>query len=393
MITSTNDNNTLDSSSMAADDAVIKEKIMQRGEIAKMTRQLKEKLFKAGLKVRDQSSTSSSSSASGLEYSQGMTSSPTKAISDGIFNNISATAINNIQNSKLGQLTPLRESSADKTSNGETDMTPIISPLKRRNGSFNEYDVSPSKKQMMLNSSPIFSNGSPYSNRALIQTPQSLSSSSQPHNQPQQPTTPPPVFSHLSTSKDQQQSSNSENLLATPQQQKSKSGNKNDVGADLLLYLLKSPANNNNGKTVVPTTPKLVSMSNGNPLSSGTTTITASSSDVLSMNLFGDHLNGTGVNQYSSNFSPSLMASGQRCPQTPTNLMNTPINRFQTPLTPKRLKGTPGFSLMDFINFSPNCARTPDLSNHEFSKLSNLNGDQQQQQQQHHHNHQHQQNE
>lgn len=347
---------------MAVDDALIKEKIIQRGELAKMTRQLKEKLFKAGLKVRDRSS-----------QDETLLPSPTKVISDDIFNNISATAMQNIQNSKLATqttTTPLRRKpSAEAITH--TDMTPIISPMKRKNGAENEYDVSPSKKQMLLNSSPLMSNGSPYSNRVLLQTPKSIASV----QQPQQPTTPPPRFSQLSGSKDQMTTANSENLLFTPKQKSKSAGsgsaNKNDVGADLLLYLLKSPANNASGKT--PSTPKLLPIANGSS-SSG------SASDALGMNLFGDHLNGTGVGQYSSsNFSPNLMASGQRCPQTPTaNLMNTPINRFQTPLTPKRLKGTPGFSLMDFINFSPNCSRTPDLSNHEFSKLSNLNEENQQ---------------
>lgn len=331
----------------APDEAFITEKIMQRGEIAKMTRQLKEKLFKAGLKVRDQSSTGESGTASlnamnSPHASRGpLASSPTKTISENILNNISATAINNVQRNQ----TPNRDLVSGA---GPRDMTPIVSPLKRRKGSFNELDISPSKRQMMLNSSPLLSNGSPYSSRALLQTPQSLSSQqAQSFNNiaPAQPSTPPPTFAQVA-------SRQTEALLSTPQHKK---GTKNDNGADLLLYLLKSPANNS-GKA--PTTPKLTPM-----------TASAGAAGDLGMNLFGEH-------QYGATFSPNLMASGQRCPQTPNaHLGGTPSNRFQTPLTPKRIKGTPGFSLMDFINFSPNCARTPDLSAHEFPRVSNLGDD------------------
>lgn len=376
-------------SASASDNTEIAQKIIQRGELAKMTRQLKEKLLRAGLRVKDQHAPHTAGS-----------------ISDSISNDISNTAMQNISTANARR-TPVRPQTAATTVSS--------SPLKRRTGSFSELDSSPTKKQMMLNSSPLFSNTSPYSNRSLMNTP--LSIQQQQHNivpfsktpshssatnmadsraTLQPPSTPPPTFAsvaaaaaeaansklsastlsdhqhqhlqQLSQEQPQQQGGQShDNVPSTPKTKLSNPSH-NDVGADLLLYLLKSPANNTPGRPTVPTTPKLSSSSTHHD---------------LSVNIFADHAHHsqTGqppqVAQHPSisvhaalpgvTFSPSLMANGDRCPQTPTtaatsNLLSTPLAKFQTPMTPNRLRGTPGFILTDFINFSPNVQRTPDLA-------------------------------
>ncbi|ODQ48696.1 hypothetical protein PICMEDRAFT_14226 [Pichia membranifaciens NRRL Y-2026] len=190
-----------------SNEEIIAQKILKRVEIAKMTRQLKEKLFKAGLKVRDQQNanlntnhgtflTSSSSSSP--------SSSPSKSLSEDVTNNITATAISNIQNSKL--VTPTRQNfSFDNTTLSISALTPAISPLKRKSSSIYRstdssrhflYEqhldddlVSPVKRMNNgLNSSPYGNSTSPYqyTRGALLQSPQSL-----PNSQLQPPKTPP----------------------------------------------------------------------------------------------------------------------------------------------------------------------------------------------------------
>lgn len=466
---------------------LIAQKILKRVEIAKMTRQLKEKLYKAGQKVRDQNQSHSQSQNPSLQHSgypdlqsnhlnssnsSSQTSSPSKSLSEDVTNNITATAISNIQNSKL--LTPTK--SANSTFQFENTtlphLTPSISPLKRKSVSsiyrsttssrnllyenFNDDDndnlISPVKRMnngtgVGLNSSP-FSTTSPYqyTRGSLIQTPQSLPNSQNSQHQQsvsQPPRTPPQkqvdIFQNYHrqaikdikpfTELDQNQTvpkkknkkgansnyntdSNDNNniefvntnvLLSTP---KSASFHKTkefttpnkiseDLGADLLIFLSNSPVrnytggnHNNNGNSstssskeqrelnkilTIPTTPK---SSNANHIN-----ITALESTPLRNQFFSPSIINTNTPSSSSNNflqpllgTPIGISSGGN---TSNSISNT--NRFQNPATPNRQLGnnhavninrninrTPGFSMSDYINFtpSPRVTRTPDYARH-----------------------------
>lgn len=177
---------------------IIAQKILKRAEIAKMTRQLKEKLFKAGLKVRDQQNQHSnlnSNSSNSNSSSTTPSSSPSKSLSEDVTNNITATAISNIQNSKL--ITPTKQNfSFNDSTLSMSSLTPAISPLKRKSSSsiyrstesnrhllYEHLDddlmMSPLKKlNNGLNSSPYAHSTSPYqyTKGSLLQSPPNSSS-------------------------------------------------------------------------------------------------------------------------------------------------------------------------------------------------------------------------
>ena len=213
---------------MLSNEDIIAQKILRRVEIAKMTRQLKDRLSKAGLKVRGDQNQSQGNTDQALyrppSNSSSPLSSPSKSLSEDVTNNITATAISNIQNSKL--VTPTRTTFNFDPTLSISVLTPIISPLKRKNSSihrsgtysqsrtsiyesFDDTLVSPMKRMnhgpgsstgSMLQSSPFPNSTSPYqySRGYFIQTPQSLSqpvslTMSMPLSQPNMnaPTTPP----------------------------------------------------------------------------------------------------------------------------------------------------------------------------------------------------------
>lgn len=482
---------------------VIAQKILKRVEIAKMTRQLKEKLFRAGLKVRDQQQNSNLNVNNNANFlnssnSSSPSSSPSKSLSEDVTNNITATAISNIQNSKL--VTPTRQNfSFDNSTLSISALTPAISPLKRKSSSIYRstessrhflYEqhmdddlISPVKRMNNgLNSSPYGKSTSPYqyTKGSLLQSPQSI-----PNSQLQPPKTPPqkqvdifqsaqrnnagrflpqhqqslnqrdsnalnpndnenggastansdnntnnisiniqsnngkvefgkpkqkertinntsgrkqhlpPQQQQHPSVKDQAQqaqwndntitsfpleSENNEgpsqsSLLMTPKSSNrvkeftTPNKNSDDLGADLLLFLSNSPArtfNNRDTKDInkvlaIPTTPR------------------SSGSAMNNMNL----LESTPLkNQLPPYFtSPSLVNGNTPSTAFLQPLLGTPIgisvnNRFQNPDTPnnrqsnKNLNRTPGFSMSDYINFtpSPRVTRTPDFNHSVYSK-------------------------
>ncbi|CAI8510650.1 unnamed protein product [Pichia kudriavzevii] len=434
---------------------IIAQKILKRAEIAKMTRQLKEKLLRVGLKVRDQNSISGNDDNNAhphqLNSSTSSTpmSSPSKSLSEDVANDITATAISNIQNSKL--LTPTKSRlSLDGNNISLSSLTPAtISPLKRKrsmmyrtNSHYEQHDdtlVSPLKRSNttgMLNSSPFDMTSSPYqfTRGSLLVTPQSLPHSST-NNATQPPKTPPlkqfDIFQTVQRSSeiklvtksntlkpsnefqnensrrmspkkkllpplqqdpdlnrtiqadqpwdentpslqmnpDKEQSTNS--LLSTPRASTSK--NNQDDGADLLLFLSNSPARTFNNKEqrdinkmlAIPTTPK-ANNSNHNIISIG-----------------GSGLESTPLRN--GFLSPTQNSMMQPLLGTPiginllsNNNNNNQHGRFQAPATPnnrlssnshKNVNRTPGFSMSDYINFtpSPRVARTPDYYQHSYN--------------------------
>ncbi|KAG0688429.1 blue light receptor, partial [Pichia californica] len=217
---------------------IIAQKILKRVEIAKMTRQLKEKLSKAGLQVRDQQQQQGMYADGQNLYSRynnnssnsnSPQSSPSKSLSEDVTNNITATAISNIQNSKL--VTPTRNNFNFENSNlSISALTPIISPLKRKSSSiyrstesnrnflyenFDDEMMSPLKKihNGGLTSSPYANSTSPYqfTRGSLLQSPPNSLNNNNNINHLQPPKTPPQkqedLFSantKLSKSKQQQ---------------------------------------------------------------------------------------------------------------------------------------------------------------------------------------------
>lgn len=152
--------------------------------------------------------------------------------------------------------------------------------------------------------------------------------------------------------------------------------NSEDLGADLLLFLSNSPARTFNGREqkdlnkmlVIPTTPKSSSYSNNN----GTNSSSANNNNNNNANL----LESTPLrNQFHQYLSPSMANSNTPSGVFMQPLLGTPIgismnSRFANPATPnnrqsnKNLNKTPGFSMSDYINFtpSPRVARTPDFN-------------------------------
>ncbi|GMM44576.1 hypothetical protein DAPK24_011510 [Pichia kluyveri] len=496
---------------------IIAQKILKRVEIAKMTRQLKDKLFKAGLKVRDQNgnnnnndndldnntnnttnNTNSNSNSDSnfnsitninneqsnfLFYSNNSSpvSSPSKSLSEDVTNNITATAISNIQNSKL--LTPTRNNrlSFENSNLSFTAITPLISPLKRKNSSIyrsttfsrnllydNNYDdelASPVKRintsnfqlNNNINNNNNNNNISPYSNgnstspyqlnRGFsIPTPTSQSINNQSHQHHHQhnthlrskkinqrsnnPKTPPTetidIFrenTNLTMNKSKQEiniininnhSTYSNNaplqsqLLSTPKSSTIKTrdfstpnkngNNSDDMGADLLLYLSNSPARNyhtnsvlnkqnienieheseheiehdndnendklTNGTSVskiknskeriinIPTTPKHISSNNTINLNIESTPLR----NQLPSQFFLSPNNNNNNNNNINSFMQPLLG-------TPIGINNKSLNNNNNK---NLINRTPGFSMSDYINFtpSPRISRTPVDYNH-----------------------------
>ncbi|VEU21455.1 DEKNAAC102376 [Brettanomyces naardenensis] len=395
---------------------LIAEKILKRAEIAKLTRQLKSKLFKAGLKVRESQGKlplSSSSPPCSVNLSCSPAKSNTIVGSDGLKSTVSELPI-----------TPMK-----RRSNGVDGKSRRLS-----GGSFgddDEYSSSPIKRLHSggnLPSSPFYVTSSPAhrmkaASTGSMQTPQSMSSS-----QILPPKTPPPdkpatldavgltktpspnkiqqttTSSHSAHRMQHQDSqANSQNgLLATP---KASSGNKskefstpttrysndNEEGADLLLYMSNSPARTSTSKDAkdtkdyssfinIPSTPKT---SNSSMQFSSTPTFGLDSTpprgSLLPLpfstpsGLIGSQLHGNTPNS-----------------STLQSLMGTPngsIAKFHTPATPtnKLTVGisnkTPGFSMSDYVNIftpSPRYSRTPEMGHgipkSSYTKDSNSSG-------------------
>ncbi|GAV27039.1 hypothetical protein PMKS-000500 [Pichia membranifaciens] len=165
------------------------------------------------------------------------------------------------------------------------------------------------------------------------------------------------------------------NLLMTPKSSNrikeftTPNKNSDDLGADLLLFLSNSPArtfNNKDTKDIskvlaIPTTPR------------------SSGSNLNNISL----LESTPLkNQLPPYFtSPSLGNNNTPSAAFLQPLLGTPIgismnSRFQNPDTPnnrpsnKNLNRTPGFSMSDYINFtpSPRVTRTPEFNHSIYSK-------------------------
>lgn len=299
---------------------LIAQKILRRVQIAKLTRQLKSKLFRAGLKVKE---------------SQGK---------------LSSTTHNSITNQKIAS-SPVRSI----TGNGSLPSDPLT-PLKRKSSHLSKEETFSSPVKRVRHSSNDNLPSSPF----YVTT--SSSPSREVDNTQKVPATPrqatstkiSKVSKHRKHKDDAPMTSSS--LLSTPKASNrrtketttptSKFVNENEEGADLLLYLSNSPARTNTsskeGKDYssyisIPTTPK-----------------TSSS-----------------VFQFSSTPTfgiDSTPPRGSILPlpvSTPSaaiqSIIGTPglgLGRIHTPGTPgsRSLVGnkTPGFSMSDYVNiFTP----------------------------------------
>lgn len=403
----TDTNLTADVTCDASSEDIIAQKILKRAEIAKMTRQLKDKLSKAGMKVRDQNTNTSNSTSlqEGITISQnthhlqqsssGLSSpisSPSKSLSEDVTNNITATAISNIQKSKL--ITPTR----NRFNLSMSEITPNSgSPLKRKSSSITRsaasvrsrslYDEDDDETDSMVSPLKRHHNSfsfavSPYNNtstspfqlkQSIIPTPTSATSASM-----QPPKTPPqkqeelfqPLSSQRRTRHRDSFSRQKENQIPWNEQQNvlftPKSSNKikefatpngsrysnqqEELGADLLMFLSNSPARTFSSKDqkdynrmlTIPTTPKSSSHStNVNQLES-TPLRNTSGATFMQQTLLGTPI---GI---------SMMATQM----TPNNRNSKPVGLNKTP-----------FSLSDYINLtpSPRLLRTPNTAAAESS--------------------------
>lgn len=397
----------VDPSCDTSNEDIIAQRILKRAEIAKMTRQLKNKLSKAGMKVRDQNTGTNSANSlqEGIKIlqhphrmqqsSSGMSSpmsSPSKSLSEDVTNNITATAISNIQKSKL--ITPTRNTFNLSMS----QITPSTgSPLKRKNSSITRsatsnrsrtfYDEDDDETDSLV--SPLkrhhssFSYGvAPYNNSSTspFQLKQSAASipTSAPSASMQPPKTPPQKQEELfqpfssqgrnrrrdsfSRQKENQMPWNEQqNVLFTPKSSNkvkefttpngSKYSNQQEeLGADLLMFLSNSPARTFSSKD----------QKDYNRLLTIPTTPKSSSHN-------------TNNNQLES--TPLRNTPGASFMQQP--LLGTPIgiSMLSTQMTPNNRNSKPvglnktPFSLSDYINLtpSPRLLRTPNAAAAESS--------------------------
>lgn len=354
----------------------IAERIIKRAEIAKLTRQLKSKLFKAGRKVRE---------------SQG------KAVP--IRDNKSAPGEQTKHRATEYPITPVKRRAEGKQLGSddydEDEEFSSSSPVKRMHGG-------------NLPSSPFYVTGASPSTQksaaSLLQTPQSLASSQLrgqgnarqvPQQPPKTPTartatldggalakTPSPNKPNKLTVPNghRHQSSNATistttsvpgaaSLLETPKRRTPYISD-NTEGADLLLYLSNSPARTTkeskdyNACLNLPQTPK-----------AGTAIQFAATGTTPSFGLDSTPPRG-GVLPLTFS-TPSGLASNSAVLQTLLGTPGTSMGKFHAPATPNnKLPGkpnnkTPGFSMSDYVNIftpSPRYSKTPDV--HTFAKPS-----------------------
>lgn len=270
-------------------------RILEKVEIAKMTRQLRSKLSKAGSKVRE------------------VQSSPISSISKNISLEISNTAIKNIKNS------PKKHD---------------ISPLKRkRDEQRNQLDSSPLKRphpEIFINSSPILTSPqqTPTRKKRLQTPPHTLTSEKENEEQYEKEQIDAIHEDLLSTPKSNSNNHSHHIRFQTPKGGAVGAGDAADLGADLLLYLSNSPATSFKKKEEkIPTTPKY----NNSIYLMQTPTMFDTSPRGLS-----------------SFFSPIAGALTPGRDDMVGGLgVGMSLNRFQ-PSTPRK-----GFNMGDFLTFSP----------------------------------------
>ncbi|KAH3665407.1 hypothetical protein OGAPHI_003591 [Ogataea philodendri] len=309
----------------------IAEKILKRAEIARITRQLKNKLFKAGMKVRESQGKSLTSS------------------------------------SPLDNSDPL-----------VSESSPTTSPLKRKSSDDEEAFSSPAKRAHHANipSSPFYPSNTPINYLSVERSPtrQKVDIAI--------PKTPPlgnkvilddialtkSAGAHKESLTGSAHSVYQSALFSTPKSSKTKKAfefktpnskyvNENEEGADLLLYLSNSPArtvNSKEGKEQstflnIPTTPK----------SSHASMLNLSSTPNLGI----ESTPPRGTSTALPFSTPSLLQP----PSTPGNSSILGAKLFGATKNGSR---TPAFSMSDYVSIftpSPRHTRTPEFS-HSFVK-------------------------
>ncbi|ODV83460.1 hypothetical protein CANARDRAFT_178863, partial [[Candida] arabinofermentans NRRL YB-2248] len=348
---------------------LIAEKILKRAEIARITRQLKAKLFKAGMKVREGQGKAPSSSSP-------TASSPTTNFDD--MRPLSRA------HSHLEDIDDDFSSPVKRMHQGNIPSSPFYSTNNTSPASFH-----------IINSQPSSAQKPPLSSHYQHHHHQQQQHQQQHQQQP--PKTPP--FTHRFANLDEaalnktpsplkddpsQQSGSAKHalqsaLLSTPKTSKFKKSiefktpnsryhNDNEEGADLLLYMSNSPArpvtSSKDTKELnvflnIPTTPKSSSVHMLQTPSMGLESTPPRNS-----------LSGLPFS------TPSISINGQQQPTTP-NLQV--FGNKGTPSTNAMLANgnkTPAFSMSDYVNiFTPSPARhtrTPEFSTHNFVKPSIL---------------------
>ncbi len=378
---------------------VIAEKILKRVRIAKLTRQLKSRLFKAGLKVRVSQGKLTSESADAVLTSE-LSSSPSRELSSEISQR-SIQKRNNPDSLKEAASLPItpvkRHSKSDSRDNKELSYS---SPTKKLRSTANI----PSSPFYVTNSPTRLNRANPPVNPLPNSQTSKEFSAAQTSSAPKTP--PSNKFASLSTTPSRKTPSGAKrmlphhsgkrvstnvgnvNVLSTPRTSAanktkefttptSKFINDNEEGADLLLYLSNSPArattSNKDNKEYnsfinIPSTPK-------------TSTSTLQFSSTPTFNL--DSTPPRGVNILPIPYStPSAMLSSQSRLEIPNStvqpLLGTPNGtaKFHLPATPNNKLAvgssnkTPAFSMSDYVNIftpSPRYSKTPEMG-HGFLK-------------------------
>ncbi|KAF6005751.1 hypothetical protein HII12_005326 [Brettanomyces bruxellensis] len=378
---------------------VIAEKILKRVRIAKLTRQLKSRLFKAGLKVRVSQGKLAPESVDAVLAPE-LSSSPLKGPPPEISHQSARKRNVPVKLSEAASLpiTPVKRHS--KSESKEDRELSYSSPTKK------------SRSNANIPSSPFYVTSSPSASNDMVTRTSMLSnlqnstetSTVQNSSVPQTP--PPNKFASLNTTpsiktpsgikhglsyhgnKRASAPSNVAGILSTPKASvinktkdfttpTSKFINDNEEGADLLLYLSNSPArtatSNKDSKEYnsyinIPSTPKA---STSALQFSSTPTFNLESTPPRSVNLL--------PIPYST---PSAVLSSQSRLENSNPamlpLLGTPngTSKFHSPATPnnKLAMGannkTPAFSMSDYVNIftpSPRYSKTPEIG-HGFPK-------------------------